>query len=343
MSSESFLVRDSQRDEDFVLVGSSPKMKEVARMIERLATSDIPVVISGETGTGKEVVARLIHRNSSRKQGPFIKINCSAIPDELLVSELFGYERGSFTGAFNSKPGLFEQAQGGTIFLDEISEMPIHLQPKLLQVLQDRHFSRLGAQKEISVDVRLISATNRPLDRLLEEKKFREDLFYRINVITIQIPPLRERKSDIAELCEHLLQKHAAASKNGKIKLSNSVMDLLLHYDWPGNVRQLENTILKVLATGNEGELLDDFPLVVTEESVDSQDILGEEFPILSMKEAAKLAARQAERDMILLALQRTNWNRKRAAELLKISYKAMLYKLKDAGLGKHSDAPNFG
>jgi len=327
------------------LVGHSNKMQEVARLIERVARTDIPVVVCGESGSGKEVVSRLIHLNSARSQRPFLKVNCSAIPDELLISELFGYERGSFTGAYNSKPGMFEQAHKGTIFLDEISEMPLSLQPKLLQVLQDKQFSRLGAQREISVDVRFISSTNRPLEKLLTQGEFREDLYYRMSVLTIQLPPLRERKSDIPELAEHLLQKHSAKSRNGHVVLSDKIIDLFLQYDWPGNVRELENTIRKVLAMGNDSGLLGNFPFPfgAGDEELDLQEPISEEFPVLSIKEAARQAARQAERDIILMALRRTNWNRKRAAELLKISYKAMLYKLKDAGLAKHSQDPTWG
>jgi two-component system response regulator AtoC len=324
-------------------VGRSPAMQEIARMIDRIAPTDIPVVVCGESGSGKEVAARLIHLKSMRSRNPFLKVNCAAIPDELLISELFGFERGSFTGAYNAKPGIFEQAHKGTVFLDEISGMPLSLQPKLLQVLQDKQFSRLGAQSEISVDVRFIAATNRPLEKLLSEGKFRHDLYYRINVVTIQMPPLRERKSDIPELAGHLLRKHAALSKIGHTELPENVMRLFMQYDWPGNVRELENSIRKLLVMGKEAELLDDFPFGCAEDEVDRAELAPDEFPILSMKEAARQAARQAELDMILMALRRTNWNRKRAAELLKISYKAMLYKLKDAGLAKHSQTPNWG
>lgn len=336
-------VKHRDEDEELVkLIGRSPKIQEVQRLIERMAATDIPVVVCGESGSGKEVAARIIHRLSLRSQKPFLKVNCAAIPDELLISELFGYERGSFTGAYNAKPGMFELAHKGTVFLDEISEMPMSLQPKLLQVLQDKQFTRLGAQKEISVDVRIISATNYSLEKLVGERKFREDLYYRMNVITIQMPPLRERKSDIPELAEHLARKHASLSKNGHTLLSDHVIQLFSQYDWPGNVRELENTIRKLLAMGSEAALLEEFPFGGGEEESILAEPIAEEFPVLSMKEAAKQAARQAERDMILLALRRTNWNRKRAAELLQISYKAMLYKLKDAGLAKHSQAANW-
>jgi two-component system, NtrC family, response regulator AtoC len=327
-------------DEEMLkLVGHSPKMQEVARLIERIAATDIPVVICGESGSGKEVAARLIHRLSLRSQKPFLKVNCAAIPDELLVSELFGYERGSFTGAYNAKPGIFEMAHKGTIFLDEISELPLSLQPKLLQVLQDKQFTRLGAQKEISVDVRFISASNRSLETLVAERKFREDLYYRMNVITVQMPPLRDRRTDIPELAEHLARKHSQLSKTGQNTLPEHIIELFCQHDWPGNVREMENTIRKLLVMGGDPSMVEELPIGTSEEEITPAEISDDDVPILSMKEAAKQAARQAERDMILLALRRTNWNRKRAAELLQISYKAMLYKLKDAGLAKHAAA----
>ena len=317
------------------LVGHSPKMREIAAVIERVAKTDIPVLICGESGSGKEVVAQLLHQQSARQQKPFLKVNCASIPHDLLESELFGYERGSFTGAVNSKPGKFEMAHEGTIFLDEISEIGLSVQPKLLQVLQDKQFCRLGAQHEVTVDVRFISSSNRPLDYLLAEGKFRKDLFYRLNVITIQLPALRERKEDLPELAEYLLRKHDPGPQPRP--LSDRLLDAFLQYDWPGNVRELENIIRRLVAVGEESVLSDTFTNL-TEQPFDAPPALDEDEPqILSLKEVARQAAWQAERAMILLALKKTNWNRKQAAELLQISYKAMLYKLKDAGLAKHS------
>ena len=326
-------------DETAQLIGHSPKIQAVAHIIERVAQTDIPVLVQGESGSGKEVVARLLHLKSSRRGMPFLKVNCAAIPHELLESELFGFERGSFTGAYNPKPGKFEMAHQGTIFMDEISEMSLSLQPKLLQVLQDRHFSRLGAQQEISVDVRLISAANTPLEKLLSDGKFREDLYYRLNVVTITVPPLRERKEDIPELARYLLNKHEGNGNKGKVVLSGDLLETFQRYDWPGNVRELENAIRKLLAVGNEAQLLDNFSFGMPGEPASILDPDLEDLPGVSLKEVARLAARQAEREMILVTLQKTNWNRKRAAELLKISYKAMLYKLKDAGIVKHPRA----
>ena len=319
-------------------------MLEVARIIDRLADVDIPVLVTGESGTGKEVVARLIHQKSCRHAEPFWKINCAAIPHELLESELFGFERGSFTQAFYSKPGAFELADKGTVFLDEISGMPLRLQPKLFQVLQDSQFSRLGGREEISVDVRLISSSNQPIDRLLSEGKLREDLYYRLSVVTLHLPPLRERKEDIPDLVQFLLQKYASGSRSGPVQLPENVLDALMRYDWPGNIRELENAVRKVVAVGLESAVLDSILLAPSpDESATPSETQEDGFPLISLKEAARLAARRAEREMILLALQKTNWNRKRAAELLKISYKAMLYKLKASDLTAHTQDHEAG
>ncbi|HWP84194.1 MAG TPA: sigma-54 dependent transcriptional regulator [Terriglobia bacterium] len=318
-------------------MGRSSKIQEVAGIIDRVAAVDIPVLITGESGTGKEVVARLLHQKSPRQAHPFWKINCAAIPHELLESELFGFERGSFTQAFHSKPGTFELADKGTVYLDEISGMSLRLQPKLLQVLQDAHFSRLGGRDEIAVDVRLISSSNQPMDRLLSEGRFREDLYYRLSVVSIHLPPLRERKEDIPELVQHMLRKYANGSRPAPAQLPDHVMETLVRYDWPGNIRELENAVRKFLAVGLESAALDDILMAGAEERTEALESSEDPFPMISLKEAARIAARKAERDMILLALRKTNWNRKRAAELLKISYKAMLYKLKAADLTARS------
>ena len=324
------------------LVGNSPRIQQVMRVIERVARTDIPVLICGESGSGKDVVARLIHSHSTRSSKPFLKVNCAAIPHELLESELFGHERGSFTGAHQSKPGKFELADQGTVYLDELCELPIGIQPKLLQVLQDKEFARLGGHQEIAVDVRFISSTNLPLERLLAEGKFREDLYYRLNVVTLQLPPLRERKEDIPSISAHLIQKHSLALKVEGFELPEHLLDLFSRYEWPGNVRELENMVRRLLATGDESAILE-MGLTRVEEDKPVFSLPDEDdSSILSLKDTARLAARQAEREMILRALKKTNWNRRRAAELLQISYKAMLYKLKDAGLSKHSRAASW-
>jgi two-component system response regulator AtoC len=319
------------------LVGRSSKIAEVLAMVDRVAATDIPVLICGESGSGKEVVAQLIHLRSARKQGPFLKVSCAAIPHELLESELFGYERGSFTGALNSKPGKFELAQGGTIFLDEISEMGPGVQPKLLQVLQDKQFCRLGAQREVTVDVRAISSTNRSLESLLAKGKFRPDLYYRLNVITIRVPALRERKEDLPDLVQHLLKRHNGKGHHKTSFVSDRLLTAFAAYDWPGNVRELENTIRRLLALGEESVLLEHFAKLPDPSSHSSHPHQEDVQPLGSLRDVARRAALQAEHDMILLALQKTNWNRKRAAEMLQISYKAMLYKLKEIGLAKRS------
>jgi two-component system response regulator AtoC len=316
------------------LIGHSQKIIEVRKMIDRVAKTDIPILICGESGSGKEVVALLIHANSERSERPFLKVNCASIPRGLLESELFGYERGSFTGAARSKPGKFELAQGGTIFLDEISEMELSVQPKLLQVLQDKQFCRLGAHEEVTVDARFISSTHRSLETLREDGSFRIDLLYRLNVVTIHVPPLRERKEDLPELVQFLLQKHSPRGVQQLVTVSDRLLCSFTRYDWPGNIRELENAIRRFLALGEDAVLPDNLAGVAAK----SHDLLSQEKgdpPILSLKQVAKQAACEAEREMILLALEKTNWNRKRAAELLNISYKAMLYKLKDAGLAK--------
>ena len=332
--SDSSLLRN---EEAIQLVGQSFKMQQVMRIIEQVAQTDIPVLICGESGSGKEIVARLIHFHSLRRLRPFLKVSCAAIPQDLLESELMGFERGSFTGAYQSKPGKFELANTGTIYLDEISEMTLLAQPKLLEVLQDNQFSRLGAQREVVVDVRIISSSQRPLDKLAEEGKFREDLYYRLSVVTIQLPPLRERKEDIPELARHLVKKHALEMKREEVELSDSIIDSFMQYDWPGNVRELENVVRNLLVTVDRTVVLDSISRRAGEKPGDCPGVATEQYSFMSLKEAARLAARKAEREMILLALKKTNWNRKRAAELLQISYKAMLYKLKDAGLAKHA------
>jgi len=343
MSLEETRVPESRKEEIVELVGHSPKMQEVFRLIDCITKTDIPVVVCGESGSGKEVVARVIHQRSLRSRKPFLKVNCAAIPHDLLESELFGFERGSFTGAYKSKPGIFEQAEKGTIYLDEISEIPMSAQPKLLQVLQDKQFPRLGAEREILIDVRFISSTQRPLEKLLTEGKLREDFYYRINVFTIQVPPLRDRKSDIPDLAAHLMRRHAAKARTEPIEISDRIMDCFLEYDWPGNVRELENALRKLLILRNEAALLEKFPYDLGVQNSDYSESVLEDIPFLSIKEAARQAARQAEREIILLALRKTNWNRKRAAELLRISYKAMLYKLRSTGLTKRSDFTTWG
>jgi transcriptional regulator with PAS, ATPase and Fis domain len=323
----------SALEKNLIIFGKSEKMKEVERMVDQVANTDITVLIRGESGTGKELVAREICGRSSRRDKPFVKVNCAAIPSGLLESELFGFEKGSFTGAMNRKPGKFEFANHGTIFLDEISELHPSLQAKLLHVLQDKEFSRLGGDEDVAVDVRVITATNRQIEKELQSGNFREDLYYRINVVSIHLPPLRERKEDILQLAEHFLKKYSCLFEKRALPLSQAVADSLLSYHWPGNVRELENIIKKIVVLENEELATRDLASL-------SRAFVNEPLQSLrngrpSLKKVGKLAAQEAEKELIMDTLLETRWNRKKAAELLDISYKALLYKIKQSGLSK--------
>jgi transcriptional regulator with PAS, ATPase and Fis domain len=261
-------------------------------------------------------------------------VNCAAIPSELLESELFGFEKGSFTGAISRKPGKFEFANNGTIFLDEISEMHPSLQAKLLHVLQDNEFSRLGGDEGVSVDVRVITATNRQIEKELQNGNFREDLYYRINVVSIHLPPLRERRQDIPELCEYFLHKYSLVFDKEPLPLSSTTMNFFLSYEWPGNVRELENVVKKIVVLENQEFALRDLGMsqVLAPDKTTSESSVTAR---ISLKRVGKLAAQEAEKQVILGTLLETRWNRKKAAQLLDISYKALLYKIKQSGLSK--------
>jgi two-component system response regulator AtoC len=336
-----------------VFVGSSRCMQELQSLIGLIGWSEAPVLIQGETGVGKEVFARELHAHSPRAKRPFLKLNCAALPSELVESELFGYERGAFTGAFQRKPGMFEQADGGTIMLDEIGDMDFKLQAKLLQVLQDHEFQRLGGKGCIKVDVRVIAATHRDLERDIAEERFREDLFYRLNVVSVRVPPLRERRDDIAAMTEFLARKHATAG-TAPPPMPPSLQEMFLAYDWPGNIRELENVIRNFLIFRDAKVIERDFhlrlarkpvqraappdqtvatfppPLEVEGQWADDAGSLNEAgagvTPVLQQVAQAK---REAERSAILTALKSTNWNRRQASALLQIDYKALLYKMK--------------
>src|SRR3954464_10159761 len=258
LSSEVTQLRDQVRKQsDFtMLFGTSPKMEEVKQTIEQVADTTATVLIRGESGTGKEVVARMVYGHSMRREKPFVKVNCAAIPHELLESELFGYEPGAFTGANRQKLGKFELANQGTLFLDEISEMHPALQAKLLHVLQDGEFSRLGGKRDISVDVRVLAATNKPLERAVEEGHFREDLFYRLNVVTIHIPPLRERQEEIPVFLEFFLEKYCEHYGKKPSMFSEFAVNKMMEYPWPGNIRELENMVKRYVIVGNEAQII---------------------------------------------------------------------------------------
>src|SRR6266571_2336382 len=314
---------------DAVVFGRSEGMQELRQRLDKVAGANVPVLIQGESGTGKDIVARMIHLLSPWKSGPFVKVNCPAIPGTLLESELFGYEKGAFTGAFGMKPGRVELAHRGTLFLDEISELDLGLQSKLLQLLQDGQFCRIGAQEDKKVEVRVVCATNRHLEQEIESGTFREDLFYRINVVNLQLPPLRERRGDIDDLVNYFLDYYNRKYNCRALPLSADLMTSLQKYHWPGNIRELENLIKRYVILGNEEVISSD--LVTREQEYFNPDI-NLDGPI-SLKKLTRAATRELERKVILKVLQANHWNRKQAARSLSISYRALLYKIRDAGL----------
>jgi len=366
-------------------VTADPALLAIMHTIERAAASEANVLIRGESGTGKELVARALHEQSLRKDKPFVKVNCAALPTELLESELFGFEKGAFTGAIQHKPGKFEFANHGTMFLDEIGDMSFPLQAKLLQALQDGEFSRLGGKADVRVDVRVITATNCDLESAVAGGRFREDLYFRLNVVTITIPPLRERREEIPMLTDHFVKKYSVQYNKPFPGTSAELANLFLEYEWPGNVRQLENMIKRMVVLGSEAPIVQELQQPAsplhhwphTTSSSISRPTAPPLQPVMpppaaaaapvavaavapagsgigsvaavaasagasaasnvSLKDIARSAARGAERELILRMLTRTRWNRKEAAEILGISYKALLYKIKENGLDKAS------
>jgi transcriptional regulator with GAF, ATPase, and Fis domain len=321
--------------EEGIFLYACDQMHRIKEILDQIANTDVTVLIQGESGVGKEVVARSIHLNSFRKEKPFVKVNCAALPSELLESELFGYEKGAFTGAYRQKPGKFELANGGTILLDEISEMSLSLQGKLLQVLQDREFSRLGGKKDIRVDVRVLVATNKNIEEGVKNGRFREDLYYRLNVVNITIPPLRERREEIPIFVEYFLDKFSKKYQKRLIPLSDKMMKVFSQHCWLGNVRELENTIQRLVVLGNGKAIIEELAPVTKKDSVPGKKkkIVQTKKTWPSLKEVQRDAIKKVESEMILKVLERTNWNRKKAARILSISYKALLYKIKETGL----------
>ena len=308
------------------IIGKSSVLKRLLQMVETVAGGDSTVLLLGETGTGKELIARAIHSHSPRRARPLVKLNCAAIPTGLLESELFGHERGSFTGAIAQKIGRFELAHQGSLFLDEIGDIPLELQPKILRALQEREFERLGSTRTQKVDVRIVAATHRDLEGMILDKQFRSDLYYRLNVFPIQVPPLRERPGDIPLLARYFVQQAALRMFKTIDTIPSETMEALIHYRWPGNIRELENVVKKVVALGDEHFALSErVEVPASTAPADGQSH--------SLKAASRAASREAERELILKALARTRWNRKRAAQELQISYKSLLYKLKQIGL----------
>ncbi|MFH1758042.1 MAG: sigma-54 dependent transcriptional regulator [Pseudomonadota bacterium] len=311
------------------IIGKSKEMREIYATIRQIAEKNSTVLIHGESGTGKELVARAIHFNSHRKNKPFVAVNCAAIPETLIESELFGHEKGAFTDAQTRRIGHFELADQGTLFLDEISELSLPTQAKILRALQERDFVRVGGGKTISVDVRLISATNKNLEELMARGAFRSDLFYRINVVPLTIPPLRKRKEDILLLAKHFLDKHAGV---GKKKISPEAMDILIAYDWPGNVRELENIIERIVVfTTSDTINPDDIPSSLKTESRVELIKLG----VLDGRISFEDAEREFERDIIMEALKKSNFVQTRAADLLGISRRILKYKMDKYGIAE--------
>lgn len=357
LSTEVTQLRDQvRRNSDFaMLFGTSPKMEEIKNTIEQVAETTATVLIRGESGTGKEVVARMVYAQSARREKPFVKVNCAAIPHELLESELFGYEPGAFTGANRQKLGKFDLANAGTLFLDEVSEMHPALQAKLLHVLQDGEFSRLGGKRDISVDVRILAATNKQLERAVEDGTFREDLFYRLNVITIHIPPLRERREEVPVFVDYFLRKYSEFYGKQPAPFSEFAIARMMEYYWPGNIRELENLVKRYVIVGNEPQIIRELtshkppattwnesptPLAARQSVSRGSQPVTPAIPISSARpaddadtpsllEIGRRAAMQAERAAIEKTLAQTRWNRRQAAKILKISYKALLNKLK--------------
>ncbi|MBI5640331.1 MAG: sigma-54-dependent Fis family transcriptional regulator, partial [Nitrospirae bacterium] len=313
------------------IIGKSSGIVDVAQKVQKVAPGRTTVLLLGESGTGKELFARAIHNLSPRNSYPFVPINCAAIPRELLESELFGHERGSFTGAESRKLGKFELADHGTVFLDEISEMDLSLQAKMLRVLQEGEIERVGGLKSIQIDVRIVAATNKDIEKAVEDRLFREDLFYRLNVFPIRIPPLRERRDDIPLLIEYFINKYCMELKTRTKAIAAGALELLMRYPWKGNIRELENCIERAIILCDGDSITPEHialnPQVMIESSMANICMAG------SLEDASKEAMRIAETRRITLALKETRGNKSRASELLQVSYKTLLTKIKDYGI----------
>ncbi len=355
------------QDRAFLFWGDSPEMQTIASVIDQVSDSDVTVLIRGESGVGKELVARAIHQRSSRKDKPFVKVNCAALPAELLESELFGHEKGAFTGAATTRIGKFEQADTGTIFLDEIGEMKAALQAKLLHVLQDAQFTKLGSNRPINVDVRVVAATNRDLEAMMLRGEFREDLYYRLKVIEVTVPPLRERRTEIPHLTQFFIDRYARRYNRPVRMLSDDLQQRFLTYEWPGNIRELENMIKRIVILQDESLVIREMdrnpravgvlaavgagqsrlPAAGAEDPDDLEPIDLDDTPQPEPAEVAvaatgsrladiaKSAAMKAERSIIEDTLHQVHWNRRRAAEQLGVSYKTLLNKIKECGISR--------
>jgi two-component system response regulator AtoC len=317
-----------------VTLWRSDKMRAVWKIIEQAASIDVTVLISGETGTGKDLVARAIHHLSGRQRAPYVAVNCAAVPRDLLESELFGHERGAFTGAHQLRTGKFESADHGTIFLDEIGDLHPALQAKLLHVLHDGTFCRIGGKSAMKVDVRVLAATNRDLALAVSTERFRDDLYYRLNVIHIEVPPLRERREEIPVLAAYFVQRYSKLYRREGFQPSAEAMERLMRHQYPGNVRELENVIKRMIVLGDAHLARTSFPSQRTPGQSPHAIDVGQ-LPAVFLKDIARKAAERAEREEILKMLERTRWNRARTAKALNISYRSLLYKMKGAGLDR--------
>ena len=345
------------KDESYnKIIGINEKVQNIRDLIERVAGTGLSVLITGETGTGKELVARSLYEHSDRKNDPFVKVNCAALPDTLMESELFGYVQGAFTGANQKRRGKFHLANNGTLFLDEIGDMSFYLQSKLLRVLQDGTFSPLGSEKEVKSNVWIIAATNKDLESEIQKKNFRTDLFYRLNTINIHVQPLRERPEDIPLLVKHYFNMYAnqlGRHKTFSLEITNDVMEKMVDYHWPGNVRELQNVIKRIVVLGCSEETIGflsnkwEQPVnrVSDENGISNKQVecdniwrnlkikeFGDDNK-LPLKEIGRVAVDKAERQVILHVLSKTGWNRKKAIKILDVSYPALLYKMKDLNI----------
>ena len=337
---------------DVELIGVSQNICNIKQLITRIADTEVSTLVCGETGVGKELVVQNLYQKSNRAGKPFVKVNCAALPDTLLESEMFGYERGAFTGAQHNMRGKFEQANRGVLFLDEIGDMSLGLQSKLLHALQDGAYTPLGSEKGVQTDTWVIAATNHDLKQEIIEKKFRKDLYYRLSAITILIEPLRKRPEDIPYLIEYYTKKYASRYNSKKLKsLSQNTLDKLTAYHWPGNVRELQNVLKRIMVFGVDEDNIDDILSVANESNsvVSNQRLLrnssnmisylklnGEQMPdlsSLSLKKIRKRVKSQIDREVIQYALEKTRWNRTKASKILKISYKALLTKIQDLNI----------
>jgi two-component system, NtrC family, response regulator AtoC len=358
---------NDDQDRAFLFWGDSPEMQSIASVIEQVSDSDVTVLIRGESGVGKELVARAIHQRSSRRDRPFVKVNCAALPAELLESELFGHEKGAFTGAATTRIGKFEQADTGSIFLDEIGEMKAALQAKLLHVLQDAQFTKLGSNRAVNVDVRIVAATNRDLEGMMLSGEFREDLYYRLKVIEVTVPPLRERRQEIIHLTEFFINRYARRYNRPVPQLSDELRRLFQTYEWPGNIRELENMVKRIVILQDESLVVREMsraprtlvayaaagvgagvgrpgPAIAEPESFEpaaddeppvDEPVMGGASTGSRLADVAKAAAMKAERTIIEDTLQQVHWNRRRAAEQLGVSYKTLLNKIKECGISR--------